>query len=131
MSVGTTHRTTLNPSRHPRTVFFWVGLFLWCLANQLWRWILDYRRSSLGNKAARSVGTSGVCFEYTTKRKGSADTTHRATLNPSRHPAGLYFFGWVCFSGSSSGRANTTQRHRFLGGFVFLAFGEPSVGVSF
>jgi hypothetical protein len=50
--------------------FFWVGLFLWCLANQLWMWISDYRRSSLGNKAGRSVGTRGVCFEYTTKRKG-------------------------------------------------------------
>jgi len=32
-----------------------VGLFLWCLAKQLWRWISNYQQSSLGNKAGRSV----------------------------------------------------------------------------
>jgi hypothetical protein len=36
-------------------VFFWVGLFLWCLANQPWRWISDCQRNSLGNKAGMSV----------------------------------------------------------------------------
>jgi hypothetical protein len=72
--------------------FFWVGLFLWRLANQVWGWVSDRRQSSFGREARMSVGT-----------------THRATFNPSRHPA----------------------RRFFLGGFVFVVFGEPTVEVDF
>jgi hypothetical protein len=62
---------------------------------------------------------------------GSADTTHRTTLNPSRHPAGLFFLGGFVFVAAAVVVQTQHTDIDFLGGFVFVAFGELSVGVSF
>jgi hypothetical protein len=70
-----------------------------------------------------------VCFCGSSS--GTADTTHRATLNPSRHPAGLFFLGGFVFVAAAVVGQTQHRDIDFLGGFVFVAFGEPTVGVNF
>ncbi len=65
------------------------------------------------------------------RNSGSANTTHRATFNPSRHPAELFFLGGFVFVVAIMVVQTQHTNIDFLGGFVFVAFGEPSVGVSF